>query len=365
MRRIISRLATISFLLLSLSSCSPRLTLLASPEAAEVGDLVMQSAKATKGLAGLVVAPDSSPWPGSGFVVRLTSTPRWNLPPEAPKLAPIPSVALPSTYAPLPAFADLGRAKDGSWSAVPLFFDVVGVEAYYREGSSTAPELPAFDQIGDRRWAGLVALPGGLPVFRQAVFFLQESTPKSPLSDIGNWFMQDDGAWREGLARISDVTTAGAWVPSTWTFAPGDLAIWQNPGSPYVLGTTYREFEVTRGVAPRRFIAWQRRYDAGRTALAGTALFLEVFGDGKAVGQLKPLLKLLCSPEFQIQVGVRLKWMAVSQSTAEIDGDSAAIRDEVRGALRFFPLAGRLPATVPSNNLMGEIQAAFNFAKKR
>lgn len=358
-------LALLPALLLFLASCSPRLTLLVSPEAAGVGVLVQQSAKTAKGLAALVVVPDSSPWTGSGLVVRLTSTPGWNLPPAAPKISPIPATALPSSYAPLPVFADLGRAKDGSWPAVPLFFDVVGVEAYYREGSATAPDVPAWDHVGDRRWAGLVALPGGLPIYRQAAFFLQESISKSPMYDIGNWFIQDDGAWRDGLARISDLTTAPAWVPSTWTFAPGDLAIWRNTGSQYVLGTTYREFELTRGVAQRRFAAWKRSYDSGGTALAGTALCLEVYGDGKAAKQLDPLLKLLCSPEFQIQVGVRLKWMAVSQSTAEIDGDSSAIRDEVRDALRFFPLASRLPASIPSNNLMGEIQAAFNFAKKR
>ena len=351
--------------LFALASCSPPLTLLVSPEAAGVGVLVGQSAKGTKGLEGLVVLPDADPWSAKGLVARLTSTPGWNLPEAAPRSSPIPAAVLPPAYAPLPVFAALGQTKDGSWDALPLFFDAVGVEAYYREGGAAAPDLPNWNQLGEGRWAGRVTLPGGQPMYREAVFFLGESSPQSPAPHLEGWFSQSDAAWQDGLARVSDLTTASAWVPSTWTFAPGDLVIWQKPDSPYVFGTTYRSFEVSRGVLQRRFTAWRRSYDSGQTALVGQALFLEVYGDAKKSKVLEALLKLLCSPEFQIEVGVRLKWMAVSQSTSEIDGDSAAVRDAARAALRFFPLTERLPGSIPSNNLLGEIQAAFNFAKKR
>ncbi|HUX40229.1 MAG TPA: hypothetical protein VMV83_03590 [Rectinemataceae bacterium] len=350
---------------LLLSSCAPPLTFMVSPEAAQVASLVEQAAKGTKGLEGLVFLPDTGPWPSKGLVARLTSTPRWNLPAAVPAVSPISASALPPAYAPLPVFAALGRSSDGSWSALPLFFDAVGFEAYYPAGSAVPPDLPNWDQIGDKRWEGQLALPGGLPSCRQAVFFLGESSLKSPILDAGNWFSQFDADWRAGLARVPEWTTSTAWAPSTWTFTPGDLAVWQKPGSPYVFGTSYRSFEISRGGDPRRFAPWLRRYESGQTALAGTVLFLEVYDGGKAPKQLEPLLRLLCSPDFQKQVGVRLKWMAVSQSTAEIDGDSAVVRDAARAAFRFFPLADRLPQSIPSNNLMGEIQAAFNYAKKR
>ncbi|NNM66628.1 MAG: hypothetical protein HKM06_01315 [Spirochaetales bacterium] len=347
------------FFLFILSSCAPRLTLLVSPEAQDVGALVAQKARTTPDLGSLVVAPDTT-WPKDGLVVRLSTTPNWNLPHGAPRSIPLSSNVLSKNFFPIAALAALGQNKNGDWAVLPVFYDVVGVMAFNPPGAG-AP-LPQWQDLGKKVWSNRVMFSGHSPLIRQAIFFLE--TPPTTLPAAQKWFTQTPANWKAALSAVPAWILAPAWAPSTWQFADPDVKFWQKPKTPYVFASTYRQYELTQQPGLVRFQAWQVKRGKD-TWITGPVLFLEFYNSASSSKEVKALVNLLTSPSFQGEVGSREKWLAVNLLAPEIDNSSAQVRELARNVSGFIPVTERLPDPLPNDNLMSSLQVAIDYAKKR
>jgi hypothetical protein len=347
------------FFLFFLSSCAPRLTLLFSPEAQGVGSLLAQKARTTPDLGTLVVSPDTA-WPKDGLVVRLTSTPNWNLPHGAPHTLPLNSTDLPKNFVPVASLATLGQNKNGTWAVLPVFFDALGVMAYTVNGSPTV--LPQWGDLDKKMWKNRLMFAGRSPLIRQGIFFLE--TPLSTTPEAKHWFTQSPDPWKTALSAVPTWILAPAWAPSTWQFATADVKFWQKPKTPYVFATTYRQFELTQQPGIARFSAWQVKRKE-QTWMTGPVLFLEIYASASANKEIKALVALITSPGFQAEVGSQEKWLAVNLLAPEIDNSSAQVRTLARNATDFIPITDRVPDPLPDKNLMSSLQIAIDYAKKR
>ena len=347
-----------AFFFLFLSACAPRLTLLVSPEAQSVGAMIAQKARTTAELGSLVLAPDTV-WPKSGLVVRLSTTPNWNLPHGAPQSVPMSATVSNKSFIPLAALAALGKNKNGTWAALPVFYDTVGTLAYNVPGSVTP--LPQWQDLDKKVWKNRVMFAGRSPLMRQAIFFLE--SPLSTLPSASNWFTQAPESWKNALKALSGWILSPAWAPSTWQFAAADVKFWQKPKTPYVFAETYRQFELTQQPGLAHFAAWQKK-QGKETWVTGPVLFLEFYPGTSDSNEVKALVALVTSPAFQGEVGAQQKWLAVNLLAPEIDNSSAQVRTLTRNASGFIPVTERLPDPLPERNLMSSIQVAIDYAKK-
>ena len=346
-------------LLLLFASCAPRITVLVSPEATEVGQLLQVQAKGVPGLENLVIQPDSA-WPQpaqAGAVVRLTSTPSWNLPAGAPVSQLISDKFIPSSFRPLGGLLSEAQNSPEGWKYLPLFYDPVGVSRSFQ--NEKPPHLPEWSQITASTWKNLITLPGREPLYRQAVFFLANSglTSSSPA-----WFLTPTSEWQKALQDVSSWLDAPCWISSSWQFAPADLIPWHQPNSPRVFVTTYRSFVQHRTDFPQNFRLWIAPAPA---PVVAEVISLESFTPLNQEKALKPLLGLVLSPAFENLTGMKTHWIPTDQNTYEIDNTTAEIRPVVSQAPRWAMISNRLPVQRHADLAFDALDVAISYAKKR
>ncbi|NNM53793.1 MAG: hypothetical protein HKM05_03620 [Spirochaetales bacterium] len=345
--------------LLLLASCAPRITVLVSPEATEVGQLLQVQAKGVHGLENLVFQPDSS-WPQSsqaGAVVRLTSTPAWNLPQGAPASHLISEKFIPGGFRPFGGLISQAQNSAKGWKYLPLFYDPVGVSRSFQNEKS--PQLPAWSQVKSPRWKNLITLPGREPLYQQAVFFL--ANPKLT-SAAPEWFLTPTATWQTAIKGVSAWLNAPCWISSSWQFASSDLVPWRQPNSPRVFVTTYRSFVQHRTDFPQNFRLWIAPAPA---PVVAEVLSLESFTPLTQEKNLKPLLSLLLSPAFENLTGMKTHWIPTDQNTYEIDNITAELRSVVSQAPRWAMISNRLPPDRQADLAFDALDVAVSYAKKR
>jgi hypothetical protein len=321
-----------------LVGCQAPLVVLVSPDVTDLVPSITAAVK-TSGVEATVVT-ETNRWPSGAEGLRVTTTPGWNLPAEAPPAAP---AVLPkdfdSTYQTAPALAALAGGP-GSVSAIPLFFDVWGTTTF--APNPKAKVLPAI-----RHWqAG-----GSRPGFRQAAVFLWGAAP--PSAPAAQWFSSPAPP---ALAKaVAAVAGKPEWVPNNWRFSQADLLGAYRPEAPLVFYETYRDYEKQRVTAARRF---QPLTMGTPRVVAGIVVFTELRGHEPARWQA--LLGVLASATFQKTVGLTQPWLPANLQAPDIDSEGAAARNVVKMAARFFPTSDRLPDPMTARDLPTSIQLAFD-----
>lgn len=337
---------------LLLASCAPTPAVLLSPEAAGLRAAV--EAAVPEGTVVLVEGQvsDSKEIPRS--VVRLTTTPGWNLPKGAG-----PAVALPASwnasYAAAPALSTLGRRRDGSWSAIPLLFDPLGRTAFAKDLSSPPPS-GEWQGILAKSAPGTVVVAGKRPAFRQAAYFLSTYAEFPGTIEAVSWFSQALSDWPSPSKALAPAFSSMAFAPNAWMFSRDDLSMSYKPGE-LTFFETYRDFEGANPPGTRRFapltLARGQSY-----AMAGIVLFAECRGDGRSARAAGKLVAALDSPAFLKAAGMSGKWLAADRAAPELDSEGALARRLAEGAERFIPLSDRLPEPLVEDSLLVTIQLA-------
>jgi hypothetical protein len=344
-----------------LASCQKPLTVLLGPEAAPLKAAIEETAAGTQGLGKVMVEVEGAKAP-AGSMLRLSSTPGWNLPSGSEPAVSFPSDWDPS-YRPPPAFAVLGQGKDHSWSSVPLLYDVWGHTTFAANPSAPTP-------AGE--WKGLLkrAAPASLsvagirPSFRQAAYLFGIFPDLPSEREAASWFVQAPSGWKAPGAVLPALVADRAWIPNSWFFSREDQAMSYKTGKPIVFFETYRDYERANPRGVRRFVPLTIRKGQSY-AMAGTVLFLEFRGNKNQLGPALKLMRSLARPEFQKRAGMDGKWLSADQSAPELDGVGAMVRRMSRGASRFFPVTDRLPAPLVEGSLWVEVQLSVDRAPRK
>ncbi len=319
-----------------LVGCQAPLVVLVSPDLAELTPSIASAVKGS-GLNATVVT-ESARWPSGAEGLRVTTTPGWNLPAEAPKGAVI---VLPegfdSAYQTAPSLAALA-GKPGSVSAIPLFFDIWGTTVFSTPKTAARPVAQHWQAGGSR------------PGFRQAAVFLWG--PALPSTAADQWFSSAPPASLN--QTIEAVAHKTEWVSNNWRLSQADLLGAYHPGAPLVFYETYRDYEKQH-VAARRF---QPLTMGTPLTVAGIVVFAEIRGGEPQRWQ--PLLGILASASFQKGVGLTTPWLPANLQAPDIDSEGAAARNVVKMAARFFPTSDRLPDPITARDLPASIQLAFD-----
>jgi hypothetical protein len=344
-------------LALVFASCQPRLVLMVSPEAAE---LIPVAREALAGLRRPVdIIPEPVAWPSGAVVLRLTSTPGTNLPFGAPPLVALPrdkelvgSISLPLSL------QELGSSPGQSLQVLPILFDVWG-RTSFSDGKSMTPFT--WKTLVEKGRANSLAVAGSRPSFRQAVFALGRNGLPAPEGAL-DWF----SAKAEGgdLGLMSPLVQYRAWAPGVWSWTASDLGISYRPGTKWIFLETYRDFERGRASGNRQFVALLGDRPKG-FALAGTVLFLEYRADRERSAYLLPLVRIMASPAFEKEAGMRTKWLAANLRAPEIDGEGAAVRNLAVQALAFFAVSDSLPLAQDNQTLLSDIQTVVDRIPRR
>lgn len=314
----------------SLTSCSEPLSIVISPELADLAGPLKQ-ALADQGTS-IDIGAEGDQAPGAA-VLRLTTTPGENLQPGTLKAQPFPSDWDGGAFPVLGALKTVVSPTDGEWTALPLLFDLQGVTVFVND-----PKAPALPQT---RWndlegpAGTVVMEGNRPSVRQSAFFLSGEDRKN----------------------FGSLTLARHWAPNTWFWTRADLATVYKPASSLVFLESYRDYELGNPGGTRRFSPLVSEQD-GRYTVTGTVVFLE--HRGQDVSQAVQLVRTILASGFIKRAGMTHKWLAASFNAPEIDGDGAHARQVVQRAARFVPVTDRLPDPLVEGSLVTEIQLAVD-----
>jgi len=338
---------------LSLTSCSPPIRILVSPEVSDLRSLLKQSlAGGTENTVEVLTEEGTSP---DANVLRVTTTPGWNLPGGSEPARALPADADSSSAFPIMgSLGALGKTASGEWTAIPLLFDLQGVTVFVAK-----PEIPGAPQI---RWSDLLApgktlvLAGSKPSHRQLAYFLPLTTLFAGSASPGSaetWFNQNV-ADRGRLEALGTLIKAKLWGPDTWFWSRADLLVSYKPGSNLTFLESYRDYELTNPGGIRRFSPLISEANDGSYAVAGTVVFLEYRGRDPA--QAMKLIGAIVGSDFVKRSGMTGKWLAASFNAPEVDGEGAHARQLVQRASRFFPVTDRLPSPLVEGNLPTEIQ---------
>jgi hypothetical protein len=347
--------------LLSLASCQKNLTVLVGPEAAPLMAAIADAAARTQGLGKVKVELEAAKAP-AGPVLRLTSTPGWNLPAGSAPAVSFPRDWDPSYSIP-PSLAVLGQGKDRSWSSVPLLFDVWGQTSFTGGGRLPAPP-DEWRELVKRAASGSLSVAGSRPSFRQAAFLFEVFPDQTADREATAWFTQAPSGWKAPSAVLPSLVADRAWAPNSWFFTREDQAMSYKAGRPTVFLETYRDYEGANPPGVRRFAPISRRQGSGY-AMAGTVLFLEFRGSDRRLEQALRLARALAGPDFQKRAGLEGQWLAANQSAPGLDGTGDMVRRAARAAERFFPLTDRLPEPLAEGNLWVEVQLSADRAPRK
>jgi len=348
--------------LVMLTSCQRPLTVLVGPEGVHLKAGIEDAVASTSGQGKIQIEAEGAKWPG-GPVLRLTTTPGWNLPAGIG-----PAVSVPAdwdaTYSPPEALAALGISKNGSWSSVPILYDVWGQTSF---AEKQAKPLPPGDWRGLRKGTARSSLSvaGSRPSFRQTAYLLELFPDIPAQSEAASWFDQAASRWKAPSAVLPSIVTEPAWGQNAWFFGRGDQAMSYKQGKPLVFLETFRDYESTNVPGVRRFVPLDSRQGGKGYAMAGTVLFMEYRGDERGLEAALPLMRALAGNEFQKRAGMTGGWLAVNRTAPEIDGTGATIRRLVAGARRFFPVTDRLPDPLVEGSLWVDVQLAVDSAPRK
>ncbi|HTP58215.1 MAG TPA: hypothetical protein VMM82_04810 [Spirochaetia bacterium] len=346
---------------LALASCQQPVTVLLSPEAAALRADVQSAVTGAPGLGKVTVTLESATAP-SGPLLRLTSTPGWNLPSGLGPAVPIPAGWDPS-YQPLPAFAALGQAKDLSWSSIPLLYDVWGLTTFAAKAKSQAIHGD-WKELLNRAALRSLSVAGSRPSFRQAAYLFAVFPDVPGRGEAAAWFPQTAQGWKAPAIVLPALVVNRAWLANSWFFTQDDQAVSYKPGRPIVFLETYRNFEQANPPGVRRFVPLTVRQGT-TVAMAGTVLFLEYRGSKGGLDAALKVARSLAGMAFQREAGAHGKWLSVDQSAPELDVVGAMVRRMSSGAARFFPVSDRLPDTLVEGNLWAEVQLAVDRAPRK
>ena len=157
------------------ASCAPAPAVLLSPEAASLRSAI--EATVPKGTLVLVEGqlPASQSVPRN--VVRVGSTPGWNLPTGIGPASAIPSNWADVAHYAIPkAIEALGKRADGSWSAVPLLFDIVGTTVFVTDAKGSLPPAD-WATLSAKAVRGSIVVAGSRPSLRQTAYFFGSMPP--------------------------------------------------------------------------------------------------------------------------------------------------------------------------------------------
>lgn len=295
----------------------------------------------------------------SGGSLRLSSAPGWALPKGAPPAAPFPKgwdkgVA----YSPPAALAALGLQADGSWSCIPLLYDVWGATVF----ASVAAPLPPLGQLIREAPASSIAMAGGRPSARQALYFL--GMPPRPrdleAAEAVSWFGRPAAEMRPFSAFQEK-----SWFHDSWAFSERDLSRLYKDGSKITFLESYRDYEAWNAPIHRTFRLLSSPVDSVRKAYAGTVLFLEYRGAPKGLVASLPLVRYLVASSFAKEAGMAEHWLAADQRAPELDSVGELARRLVASSPRFYPVTDRLPNPMVGGSLLVEITRAVDQAPRK
>ena len=346
-----------------LASCAPAPVVLISPEAEGLAPAVEKAVP--KGTKVLLESQAGKGAPRT--VVRITTTPGWNMPSGVGPAALLPAATLQADkqgrYAMPSALAALGRRGDGSWSSVPLLFDIWGSTVFVADEKGPPPS-GAWGPLFAKAVKSKVSVAGSRPSFRQTAYFFETRSASSHQAEAASWFSQAAAGWDDPAAALSRVAVSRALIPDAWRFARADQSTLYKPGPKLVFLETYRDFEAANPPGFRRFAP----LNAGREdapVLAGTVIFAEFRGDKRAAPAASRIVASLAAPEFQKAAGLAGRWLAANGGAPEIDVEGAQARRLVERASRFFPVCDRLPDPPVEACLLSTIQLASRNADNR
>jgi hypothetical protein len=321
-------------------------------------------AAATKAIGqGKVAVVVEGPIGARANVIRVTTTPGWNL---APGLGP--AVVLPSDWDPAysapQVLSALGRAKDGSWSSVPILYDVWGQTTFAGKGAMPPPPGEWRDLL-KRAEPESLSVAGGRPSFRQAAFLFELFPDVPAAKEAASWFNQGPDRWEAPGAVLPALVKDRSWPHDAWSFTRNDQIAWYKQGKRLVFLETYRDYESIDPPGVRRFVPLVAAKEGAGHSMAGEVLFMEYRGRAADLARALKLMRVLAGDEFQKQAGMTGKWLAASRTAPEIDGIGAAARNRVAGAARFFPVADGLPDPLVEGSVWTDVQLAVERAPKR
>ncbi len=358
------RLAAALVLCVPVLACQGPRLLLVGKELAELQPLVSRAVSADPGVGTWSVQPDSAAVPANAVVVRLTTTPGWNL------SGPQPAARIPDSwradraYAIPPSLERFARADGSSWEAIPLFFDAWG-QTRLRPGmpGSRPGPVPGWHQLISRGAARSVVVAGSRPSFRQWALVAETADPASRVTSLPGWFTRGAQGWENDLRALTTLKRAAAWAANTWYFADEDLHHGYPAVSPLVILATFRDYERSEWTGARSFSPFVLAGPSG-TVLGGSVVFAELRGDPRRWTDAAALLRLLASPGFQREVAATTKWLAANLEAPELDDTGAAVRYLARQARAFVPVTDRLPQPLAEGSLFVEAQLAVDRAPR-
>lgn len=357
----LSKLALACGLALSLASCARPTTVLLCPEAMPLKAVVEAAIARTPGIGKVTVSAEGSV-AASGRVVRITTTPGWNL---SAGLAPASAIHGPwlDSYSIPQSLAALGqRGKEGYWTSLPILYDVWGQTVFLEKGKS--PPLGDWKELVGRAAPGSLSVAGSRPSFRQAAYILELYPELPALSEAAAWFSLGLGQAKAPAQVMPAIIQEKSWLKDTWAFARGDQLGSYRGNRHLVFLETYRDMEAMNPPDPRQFTPLSAT-PAGRvSSMTGIVLFLEYHGPASDLASVSKLLEALSSDDFQRQAGIAGKWLAASRTAPEIDGTGAMVRILVARSARFFPVTDSLRSPLSADSLWCELQVANASPKK-
>jgi hypothetical protein len=355
MKRLLPALA----ILMVLVSCNRSRVVLVGPDTEAFGPLV-ETALKQDGTAGTwTVQSEGATWPADAVVVRLTTSPGWNLPAASPGLVALAdSWRTGSDYSPPPSLSRQARNSLGEWEVVPLFYDVWGITRFGPPGT---------DQAGSGRWDEVLssapgqslAMAGDQPAFRQWAFGQAAAGAWPPSDQLALWFSQPAAPWTKEIASLAPLVHHRAWAPQAWRWAEADLDQLSGRKTNTSFVQTFRAFEASPAGGAHRFSPFQRTR-AGVSEVSGLVVAAEFRGPKGDTGAVEPLMRLLAGSRFQREAEVQIQWLAASSRAPELDGTSAAVRRLVNQTVRFLPTTNRLPAPLVADSLLAQVQVAVD-----
>lgn len=305
-----------------------------------------------------LVQTEPAAWPTASTVLRLTTTPNANLPAAAGTRIGIPPDWTEGTdYVPPSALVRLARGADGTWDAVPLFYDVWGQTRFDPIDLSGTFPL-AWDTLLSQARPRSVLMAGSRPAFRQWALAAASTAADFHFTSLATWFGQSPTAWTAELASLRQLTGRSLWVPDAWRFTPKDVQLSYRPGTRLVFLETYRDFEGANVPGTRRFFPFQKTMAQG-VAVGAVVVFAEVrSADPGAREAILPLLRTLAGSKAQRELGSQTKWLAANLNAPELDGTGSAVRSLVTQARALIAVTDRLPEPLVENNLLVQAQWA-------
>jgi len=349
-----------------LAACQVPRILLVGEELPELTPVVEHALASESSVGHWTVQEDTVAVPANATVVRLTTTPGWNLGPSHRATRAVPdSWDEGSAYRIAPSLERVVRARGSSWASVPLLFDAWGQtrrKAGLQPGTKSGP-APDWPLLVSRSPSRSVAVAGSRPSFRQWALIAGAADPAARVGALPEWFAQGAQGWDAELGLLAGLKRAPVWAPDTWDFRDADVRQGFRADSRLVVLVTFRDYERSGWSGLRSFTPLAVSGPSGNV-LGGPVVFAELSGNAQAWTDAAPLLRLLAAPPFQRDAAAQTQWLPANLEAPEIDDTGAAVRYLVRQARAFAPLTDRLPRPLVEGSLLVQAQMVVDRAPR-